>query len=48
MRKKDTLFIGLMLFPMFFGAGNLIFSPFLGVNAGSSYWPDIAGFIVQV
>jgi LIVCS family branched-chain amino acid:cation transporter len=46
MRKKDTLFIGLMLFSMFFGAGNLISPPFLGVNAGSSYWPAIAGFIV--
>ena len=46
MRKKDTLFIGLMLFSMFFGAGNLIFPPFLGVNAGTSYWPAIAGFIV--
>ncbi|MFE1245882.1 branched-chain amino acid transport system II carrier protein [Fictibacillus sp. NPDC058756] len=46
MRKMDTVFIGLMLFSMFFGAGNLIFPPFLGAEAGSSYWLAMAGFIV--
>jgi LIVCS family branched-chain amino acid:cation transporter len=46
MKKKDTVFVGLMLFSMFFGAGNLIFPPFLGVNAGTSFWPAIIGFIV--
>jgi branched-chain amino acid:cation transporter, LIVCS family len=46
MRKMDIVFIGLMLFSMFFGAGNLIFPPFLGAEAGSSYWLAMAGFIV--
>jgi branched-chain amino acid:cation transporter, LIVCS family len=46
MRKLDTVFIGLMLFSMFFGAGNLIFPPFLGAEAGTSYWLAMAGFIV--
>lgn len=46
MRKMDTIFIGLMLFSMFFGAGNLIFPPFLGAEAGSSYWLAMAGFIL--
>lgn len=46
MKKKDTLFIGLMLFSMFFGAGNLIFPPFLGLEAGTSFWPAITGFII--
>ncbi|PLS17666.1 branched-chain amino acid transport system II carrier protein [Bacillus sp. M6-12] len=46
MRKLDTLFIGLMLFSMFFGAGNLIFPPFLGAESGTSYWVAMAGFIV--
>ncbi|MDM5318094.1 branched-chain amino acid transport system II carrier protein [Fictibacillus sp. b24] len=46
MRKMDTVFIGLMLFSMFFGAGNLIFPPFLGAEAGSSYWLAMAGFIL--
>jgi hypothetical protein len=46
MKKKDTLFIGLMLFSMFFGAGNLIFPPYLGMDAGTSFWPAIIGFIL--
>ncbi|MFD4818324.1 branched-chain amino acid transport system II carrier protein [Peribacillus butanolivorans] len=46
MKKTDTLFIGLMLFSMFFGAGNLIFPPFLGASSGTSFWPAIAGFVV--
>ncbi|CAM3022597.1 branched-chain amino acid transport system II carrier protein [Paenibacillus sediminis] len=46
MRKLDTLFIGFMLFSMFFGAGNLIFPPFLGAQSGTSYWLAMSGFIV--
>ena len=46
MKRKDTLFVGLMLFSMFFGAGNLIFPPFLGMGAGTSFWPAITGFIL--
>ncbi|MDQ0214334.1 LIVCS family branched-chain amino acid:cation transporter [Oikeobacillus pervagus] len=46
MNKKDIFFIGLMLFALFFGAGNLIFPPFLGMEAGESLWPAILGFIV--
>ncbi|WP_027623037.1 branched-chain amino acid transport system II carrier protein [Clostridium lundense] len=43
--KKDLMFISLMLFSMFFGAGNLIFPPFLGQSAGSSTWVALAGFV---
>jgi branched-chain amino acid:cation transporter, LIVCS family len=46
MKKKDTFFVGLMLFSMFFGAGNLIFPPFLGMGSGTSFWPAIIGFIL--
>ncbi|MED4202418.1 branched-chain amino acid transport system II carrier protein [Neobacillus mesonae] len=46
MKKRDTFFVGLMLFSMFFGAGNLIFPPFLGMGAGTSFWPAIIGFII--
>ncbi|OCA83042.1 branched-chain amino acid transport system II carrier protein [Bacillus sp. FJAT-27225] len=46
MKKLDTLFIGFMLFSMFFGAGNLIFPPFLGALSGTSYWLAMAGFIL--
>ncbi|MTL68306.1 hypothetical protein GMA83_13495, partial [Turicibacter sanguinis] len=31
---KDALVIGFALFAMFFGAGNLIFPPFLGNTVG--------------
>lgn len=44
--KKQTLLISLTLFSMFFGAGNLIFPPFLGAQAGSSTWVAMAGFVV--
>lgn len=46
MKKFDSLFIGLMLFSMFFGAGNLIFPPFLGAQSGTSFWLAMAGFIL--
>ncbi len=35
---KGSLVIGLAIFAMFFGAGNLIFPPFLGMESGS-HWP---------
>ncbi|MDO5423616.1 MAG: branched-chain amino acid transport system II carrier protein [Eubacteriales bacterium] len=38
--------IGLTLFSMFFGAGNLIFPPFLGAMAGEQTWPAFLGFAV--
>nr|WP_330361174.1 branched-chain amino acid transport system II carrier protein [Clostridioides difficile] len=34
---KDVIVIGFALFAMFFGAGNLIFPPYLGVLSGSSW-----------
>lgn len=39
----DSLVIGLALFAMFFGAGNLIFPPYLGLASGENW---IIGFIV--
>lgn len=38
--------IGLMLFALFFGAGNLIFPPFLGQQAGTDIVPAIIGFLI--
>ena len=35
----------LMLFSMFFGAGNLIFPPMVGVSAGTNFWPAVLGFL---
>ncbi|MDO5505302.1 MAG: branched-chain amino acid transport system II carrier protein [Pseudoxanthomonas suwonensis] len=38
--------IGMMLFALFFGAGNLIFPAALGQQAGASMWPAAAGFLI--
>ncbi|WFA07437.1 branched-chain amino acid transport system II carrier protein [Bacillus sp. HSf4] len=40
------IIIGLMLFALFFGAGNLIFPPMLGQMAGEKVWAANAGFLV--
>ena len=40
------LLVSFMLFSLFFGAGNLIFPPFLGQNAGAATIPAVAGFVV--
>ena len=46
--KQNNAFvaIGLMLFALFFGAGNLIFPPFLGQQAGTDTVPAIIGFLI--
>ena len=43
---KDFLIIGFALFAMFFGAGNLIFPPYLGHAVGDGYIFAIIGFII--
>ena len=43
----NRILVGFTLFSMFFGAGNLIFPPFLGYLAGSNLWPAAAGFILS-
>ncbi|MBD1380565.1 branched-chain amino acid transport system II carrier protein [Metabacillus arenae] len=43
---KQTVFMGLMLFALFFGAGNLIFPPSIGQAAGTNFWAAISGFII--
>ena len=44
--RKDLLLVGLMLFSLFFGAGNLIFPPFLGQSAGVNTWISMLGFFI--
>ena len=44
---KQTFITAFALFSLFFGAGNLILPPFLGYNAGSSWWVVLLGFIVS-
>ncbi len=43
---KERCLIGLTLFSMFFGAGNLIFPPFLGYLAGESTLTAMSGFAI--
>lgn len=43
--KANPLFLGFMLLSFFFGAGNLIFPPMLGMNSGSNFMPAVIGFI---
>lgn len=38
--------IGVMLFALFFGAGNLIFPATLGQNAGTNMWFAMLGFLI--
>jgi len=45
-RTGDVVWVGLALFAMFFGAGNLIFPPFMGFIAGSSWSIALAGFLI--
>ncbi|HCS48080.1 MAG TPA: branched-chain amino acid transport system II carrier protein, partial [Candidatus Aminicenantes bacterium] len=45
-RVGDVVWIGLALFAMFFGAGNLIFPPFMGFIAGSSWSIALVGFLI--
>ncbi|OFS23873.1 branched-chain amino acid transport system II carrier protein [Corynebacterium sp. HMSC04H06] len=45
-RPAVTIIVAaLMLFSMFFGAGNLIFPPMVGVSSGTNFWPAVLGFL---
>lgn len=46
MRKRKMMLVSFMLFSLFFGAGNLIFPPFLGQNAGESTPLAIGAFLI--
>ncbi|WP_430481567.1 branched-chain amino acid transport system II carrier protein [Rossellomorea marisflavi] len=45
--KKHIIIAGFMLFSLFFGAGNLIFPPTLGMESGNAFIPAITGFILS-
>ena len=44
--KIHILVISFMIFSNFFGAGNLIFPPFLGATSGSEWMTSFLGFII--
>lgn len=45
-RKNDVVWVGLALFAMFFGAGNLIFPPYMGFLSGSVWTVALMGFLI--
>lgn len=47
LQGRTLLLVGFTLFSMFFGAGNLIFPPYLGAQAGTHFWLAFAGFVVS-
>ena len=44
--NKDVLVVGVALFAMFFGAGNLIFPPYMGLLAGVDWRWALLGFLI--
>ncbi|MGL5439022.1 MAG: branched-chain amino acid transport system II carrier protein [Filifactoraceae bacterium] len=45
-KTKDVIVVGFALFAMFFGAGNLIFPPYLGTIAGDTWLAAMSGFVI--
>lgn len=45
--KRNRLLMGVTLFSMFFGAGNLIFPPYLAYQAGGATWPAMISFCIS-
>jgi branched-chain amino acid:cation transporter, LIVCS family len=43
---KEIIALGFFMFALFLGAGNIIFPPLLGQQAGESLLPSIIGFLV--
>lgn len=46
-KTRDCIVIGMALFAMFFGAGNLIFPPRLGIYSGENWVEAILGFFTS-
>ncbi len=46
LKNRETVAIGLMMFALFLGAGNLIFPPAMGQGAGEHIWIATLGFLV--
>lgn len=44
-KSKDVMIIAFAVFSMFFGAGNLIFPPYIGLVSGESWMTSFLGFI---
>ncbi len=46
LKTRDILALGFMAFALFVGAGNIIFPPMVGLNAGEHVWIAALGFLV--
>ncbi|MBC6974718.1 branched-chain amino acid transport system II carrier protein [Bacillus sp. Xin] len=46
LKLSEIFAISLMLFALFFGAGNMIFPPALGQSAGTDVWIALFGFVI--
>lgn len=46
-KRKDVLICGFALFAIFFGAGNLIFPPFLGISSGDRWYVSMFAFLLS-
>ena len=44
---RQRIIVGITFFSMFFGAGNLIFPPYLGALAGNRTLVGMVGFVVS-
>lgn len=45
-KTKEVWIAGFALFSLFFGAGNLILPPTLGVKSGTDWWVVVFGFVI--
>ena len=45
-KNKEILVMGFALFAMFFGAGNVIFPPYIGIMTGSDWFKALLGFTI--
>lgn len=45
-KTKDIIVVGFALFAIFFGAGNLIFPPYLGIMSGGEWTSSAIGFLI--
>ena len=45
-KTKEIWIAGFALFSLFFGAGNLILPPSLGVKSGFDWWIVVVGFVL--
>ncbi len=46
LKSRDILALGFMTFALFVGAGNIIFPPMVGLQAGEHVWTAAFGFLI--